>query len=756
MRVWILINKKIKLRGIVIFFLSCTLLTQFFVTTKNLKNNISLSSTSGITLIGHGFGHGIGMGQWGAFGEAYLGHASYQQIINYYYSPASLASMGSTEPATVRVWIASQGFGPYLLYSASSFYLNSQLINSGAIKIVPDAGVFEVYSAANCSQNFSYLLTASSVSISANVSNPFGSQSLIYLCSSGSLIPYHGQFVGLYNANLEPALVNVLNTEVYVQDVVPAEMPANWATFGVQGPQNEPYGFQALEAQAVAVRSYLIASLGSYGFADICDTTACQAYPGSSDENELSNLATELTTGQVVEINGKVQPTYYSASTGGYSAGGIFNPVPDPFDSVCTSLICNPYHSWTVTLTAAQIQSAFPQIGQFEALSIFKRNGFGDLGGRVLSVGLIGSSSSVTVSGAQFAAALGLDSDWFGYQVGSNDQEGYYVLANTNSGSQIFSFGNLGPINDTSVVAMTVDPEKFGGWVLNSNGQLNSFGQAQTIPNANNIPTSSVVAILSDDTGTGIWVIYSNGTIYSYGAAKPLGLDPSLFSNQGCLSCSSFGGLTPLNTNSQANIYAAASDPQGQGIWVLSKTYGLIALGQAKKFYVPSNLTSELVSICTAPSGNYLYGLTSAGNIITIGFGPSISLNSQLPPGASAVSISCGQDGSSALVLDSFGDVIPAGSASFYGSLSEEGMQNIVPIGIYFVPSVLSNVVTQQLGCLGATFSVVKGGELCFGSLKSFSFNFHQVPVAIGSLEGVGLYKEIITEKYKEVNDGSP
>ena len=70
--------------------------------------------------------------------------------------------------------------------------------------------------------------------------------------------------------------------EQYVADTVPGESPSSWASLGGAGPQGMNWGFQELEAQAVAVRSYVLANLGGYGgYADTCDLT-CQTYRGTA------------------------------------------------------------------------------------------------------------------------------------------------------------------------------------------------------------------------------------------------------------------------------------------------------------------------------------------------------------------------------------------------------------------------------------------------------------------------------------------
>jgi stage II sporulation protein D len=102
----------------------------------------------------------------------------------------------------------------------------------------------------------------------------------------------------------------------------------------------------------------------------------------------------------------------YAASTGGYTDHNAqlgFPAVPDDGDA--TPL--NPDHIWTVTLSAAQIQAAYPSIGAFAGLTVLARNGLGDFGGRVTSLRVEGTAGTTNVTGGAFRSALGLRSNWF-------------------------------------------------------------------------------------------------------------------------------------------------------------------------------------------------------------------------------------------------------------------------------------------------------------------------------------------------------
>ena len=179
----------------------------------------------------------------------------------------------------------------------------------------------------------------------------------------------HGSIEATYNSNGAARTVNSVPLEQYVDGVVPNESPAGWGTLGGAGPQGEPWGFQELEAQAVAVRSYVMASPGSYGgYADTCDL-ACQTYRGTLNESAITDQAVADTLGQVMEFpNGTIAATQYSASTGGYTNPGSFPGVPDVGDSVCVPGACNPNHDWTATEPVSTIDATWPQLGVLQSI----------------------------------------------------------------------------------------------------------------------------------------------------------------------------------------------------------------------------------------------------------------------------------------------------------------------------------------------------------------------------------------------------
>ena len=79
-------------------------------------------------------------------------------------------------------------------------------------------------------------------------------------------------------------LINLIDVESYLRSVVPSEMPSSWP-------------IEALKAQAIAARSYAIASLGKHdadGY-DVKPNTEDQVYSGMSSENPATDAAVAQT-----------------------------------------------------------------------------------------------------------------------------------------------------------------------------------------------------------------------------------------------------------------------------------------------------------------------------------------------------------------------------------------------------------------------------------------------------------------------------
>lgn len=618
-----------------------------------------------VTVSGHGYGHGRGMGQFGAIGYALAG-TTYQTTLAHYYGGTSLTTLANPNPS-VRVVLTWNDGAPISMTSQSPFVVagHSFAANTAASLVLTPAGTWNLYSAVSCSGPFTTpiatgIATTSAVATPASLAPSATTSSVLQLCSPSGLRPYRGQIqAASYSGSART--VNVLPLDQYLWGVVPSEMPGSWGQMGAAGPQGQPWGFQALETQAVAARSYEQASPGRYGYADICDSTYCQVYSGMSLEWPAATAAVNDTSGQVMEYpSGAVASTEFSASTGGWTAGGAFPAVVDSGDSVCIQYsVCNPYHNWTQTIPASTIDNAWPQIGSLTSISITGRNGYGDMGGRVTSMVVTGTTGSVTLTGNDFAWALGLGSNWFSTTV--NVPPASYRLVT--AGGHVYPFGSAvsygsGPPNLSSpVVAIADTPDGKGYWVVTARGNVYNFGDASWFGSlaTANLP-APVVGFAPDPTGKGYWLVTAKGNVFNFGNATWSG---SL-------------AATPLSSP----IAGVAAGPQG-GYWLMSRAGTVWSYGGAPA-YGSASSASPFVDITAAPSGQGYWLTTAAGNIYNKGNTPWVGslAGSALP--APVVALASTPDSKGYWVVTTKGNVYNLGDANWAGSLAGQTLASPV------------------------------------------------------------------------------
>ena len=140
---------------------------------------------------------------------------------------------------------------------------------------------------------------------------------------------YRGALEIFLNTRRTLTVVNELPLETYLLGVVPNEL--NPTAFGQ---------LEALEAQAVAARTYIYRNMGQYkkeGY-DICATDACQVYFGALTEDPLATQAVVATRGEIAVYDGKPINALYSSTCGGRTedAEHIFNEkVPYLVSTTC-------------------------------------------------------------------------------------------------------------------------------------------------------------------------------------------------------------------------------------------------------------------------------------------------------------------------------------------------------------------------------------------------------------------------------------
>jgi SpoIID/LytB domain protein len=383
------------------------------------------AATASITLVGHGNGHGIGLSQWGAYGDAVdLGWDAWR-IVDHYFG----GTQHGVAPLDATVSVRLQGLDG----AQTAVVSDADLLGVGgaglhAIVARPVPGGYSVWgratpacpSATDPLADWTPLGTvtgAVTLSTTASADPAASPAQLVATCRpDGTLRAYRGVIQAVTGSGGEIRTVNVVPVEQYLRAVVAKEMSPSWANAG------GGRGLQALEAQVIAGRSYAL-SERLYSYAMTCDSV-CQTYQGAATrsslgapfvavEHRLSDPAVQATAGMVLRNgDGSYVHAMYAASSGGYTALNPvlrFPAVPDDGDATAG----NPYHTWTQQLSGAAIEAAYPAIGSFIGTTITGRNGLGDLGGRVTTMTVDGTARSLTVTGDQFRAAMGLKSNWF-------------------------------------------------------------------------------------------------------------------------------------------------------------------------------------------------------------------------------------------------------------------------------------------------------------------------------------------------------
>ena len=358
--------------------------------------------TASVQFTGHGYGHGRGMGQWGAYGYATTG-ASYRDILGLYYGGTTLGTQGN---APITVALSGQDGADLVVTSGREFTAGGVVLPAGTaarLSAQPD-GTFTLATSAGCAVPSGAPTPVPNSRVWGNVAPGNDVTAMLSLCTNNGTKQYRGE-LGVVWAGGAEHTVNTVWMEDYLRGVVPRESPASW------GDAAGGKGIEALKTQAVAARSYAWAE-GRSSYAKTCDTTACQVYGGAGTngapiEDRRTDAAILATADQVLKnAKGAVVRTEFSSSTGGWTAGGTFPAVQDAGDSA------SPYHDWTTSVSATTIGSVFG-VGEFTGMTVLKRNGLGADGGRVTSVQVSGTAKTVTVTGNDVRTKLGLRSDWF-------------------------------------------------------------------------------------------------------------------------------------------------------------------------------------------------------------------------------------------------------------------------------------------------------------------------------------------------------
>lgn len=370
-----------------------------------------------VTFYGRGYGHGLGMSQYGARGRALAGQLA-PEILAHYYAGTTLASQSASTP--IRVLLVS-GATPTATMPA-------RVIGRGGPWTVDGlAGTWPADASATLirvtSPSAGWRLRIADPAGTALVTADLGPSVRIRPASSATRLQvwfkpssydrYRGTIRLIGSTGGRVTAIDETTVELYLRGVVPVEMPSTWPT-------------EALRAQAIASRSFATAHLHpTTGTWDVYDDGRSQVYRGVLAEKSATTAAVLATAGRVLRSGSHTIMALFHSSDGGatednedvyVSATGARTAAPlsylrgspDRAPDGTAYDAAAPHATWTTaTYTYAQLSAVFAAdprtaVGALASMDLSDRG----VSGRLVSVRLVGSTGSKTVSGEVFRSVF--------------------------------------------------------------------------------------------------------------------------------------------------------------------------------------------------------------------------------------------------------------------------------------------------------------------------------------------------------------
>ena len=324
---------------------------------------------------GHGFGHGVGMSQYGAYGYAKHGK-DYRFILAHYYPGTTIghAARGRGSSAS-----CSTSSGGDVGFSGATSACGQALDPSRAYEAHRGGASVKLRSAAgaplaDCGRKLR--------AAGARADRDRRHRRLPRRARGGA----DRQRRRLAQRDQRGAV------DQYVKGVIPNESPSSWPQAALRG----------AGGRGALLRAH--GQVGGNGF-DLYDDTRSQVYEGLDSETAATNAAADATRGQVLIYGGKIAETYFSACSGGHTESVqnvFFGPpipylvgVPDPYDYYC------PLHNWTLKFSGPEISAKLGGYldGQLKKVVVTKRGA----SPRIVWARLYGTGGVTKIRGDQLA-----------------------------------------------------------------------------------------------------------------------------------------------------------------------------------------------------------------------------------------------------------------------------------------------------------------------------------------------------------------
>ncbi len=368
---------------------------------------------------GSGWGHGVGMSQYGALGMANAGFTA-EQITAYYYRGTTVQN--AAMPDGIRVYLGEfdgptgvflQNPGAPLTYRTDNGLTTTQPAGSRSV-VVNTNGLLRTWGPQNVAWP-----GATRVSIDLDGTNPFLIEAVGNRFRYGRL-----ELIAQPNGSIR-VIAAGLTMQQYMYGI--AEVPASWPN-------------ATLDAQALAARTYAFEKIGRLGLnrpsctCSLLGSQGDQVYVGYDKEGGFQGdrwrAAVDRTNGRVITYGGGPIQAFYSSSNGGHTEASEYAFVtalpylqafPDPYDSA------SPDRRWVRDYTQSQLTRWLGAFADTAVGTVTRLEVLGPLtpGGRVgrvqgTDVGgirITGTSGTKQVSGGRFWTVVneGVFGEGFGY-----------------------------------------------------------------------------------------------------------------------------------------------------------------------------------------------------------------------------------------------------------------------------------------------------------------------------------------------------
>lgn len=351
-------------------------------------------------VVGRGWGHGIGMSQYGAQGFAAHGYTA-SQIIRYYYQGVSIGAI-PTNATRVNVELVSGRSVIKLGVDGATAQLRNgthayDFVQNDQIELRADGPGMDLYRrrGATLTKLADNLTDVSTIASSATIATRFTGE-------NGANGNHYRGALRIHRVGATLSVINRLDIELYLRGVVPSEVPGSWHP-------------EALKAQAIAARSYAVATRSASGIYDVHSDTRSQMYLGIEHEEASTTAAVVATAGKAARYNGSVITAFFSSTSGGRTAAiedvwgspprPYLKSVPDPYES-------SPYSRWPEVRAYSPAQLANVLHGYVSG-SFRTARVTVNPSSRASGVVVTGSGGMQTMPAATFQVRLGLRSTWF-------------------------------------------------------------------------------------------------------------------------------------------------------------------------------------------------------------------------------------------------------------------------------------------------------------------------------------------------------